>query len=116
MYDRRDTSIVASTGFGKSLIYQFPPVFFKDRVAIVVSPLIALMQDQVDGLNEKGIKATYYCSLQPDKSIHRRFGEFNVVYITPESLLHVKYIEESLKNIQDKICLFAIDEAHVSQL
>lgn len=55
MYDKRDTSIVASTGFGKSLLMQYPPVFL-NKIAVVVSPLISLMQDQVASLKERGIK------------------------------------------------------------
>lgn len=112
MYDHKDTSIVASTGFGKSLIYQFPPVFL-NKVAVVISPLIALMQDQVAGLTEKRINATYYCSVQPDKSVQNRFHQFSVVYITPESLLNNLGVEANVARIQNQICLFAIDEAHV---
>lgn len=120
MFDRRDTSIVASTGFGKSLTYQFPAVAM-NKIAIVISPLISLMHDQVASLQEKGISATFFCSEQPDKSIPSKFANYNVIYLTPEALLypadkyyHSKLVQNNIGSILDKICLFAIDEAHVN--
>lgn len=113
MYDLRDTSIVASTGFGKSLTYQFPAVYF-NKITLVVSPLISLMQDQVASLLEKGIAATYWCSEQLDRNVCYRFHEFTVIYITPDSLLDNTWIRTKLLNLSHKICLIAIDEAHVS--
>lgn len=120
MFDKRDTSIVASTGFGKSLTYQYPPVFM-EKIAIVISPLISLMHDQVASLQERGISATFFCSEQADKTIPSKFENYNVIYLTPEALLndpgkfyHSRLVQSNIGRISDKICLIAIDEAHVS--
>ena len=120
MFDRRDTSIVASTGFGKSLTYQFPAVAL-NKITIVISPLISLMHDQVASLHERGIAATFFCSEQTDKSIPSKFADFNVIYLTPESLLYPgeiyhnsRLVQNNIGKILDKICLIAIDEAHVN--
>lgn len=119
MFDRRDTSIVASTGFGKSLTYQFPAVFL-NKITIVISPLISLMHDQVASLHERGIAATFFCAEQTDKTIPSKFGNYNVIYLTPESLLYPgnmyynsRLVQSNIGKILDKICLIAIDEAHV---
>jgi superfamily II DNA helicase RecQ len=122
IYDKRDTAIVASTGFGKSLTFQFPPVFL-NKIAIVVSPLISLCHDQVQSMLERGIKSTYFNSSQSDRKLPLRFHEFNVIYLTPDALLNCpkRYpgsalVQQHVQRIvdMDKVCLFAIDEAHVS--
>lgn len=109
MYEKRDCCVIASTGFGKSLIYQYPAVFM-NKLAVVISPLVALMQDQVLSLQNKGIKACYFGSQQRDKSL--KMAHHNVVYITPE-YYDLGMGKEKLAKVRRKIILFAIDEAHV---
>lgn len=109
MYEKKDCCVIASTGFGKSLIYQFPSVFMK-KLAIVISPLVALMQDQVYSLQNKGIKACFFGCHQKDKTLE--MADHNIVYITPEYYYYGRGKEE-LAEVRDKIMLFAIDEAHV---
>lgn len=101
------------TGGGKSLCYQIPALIL-DGVAIVVSPLISLMQDQVATLNEIGINARYIASninLDDIKVIKDqiRNNRIKLLYITPERFTSVSFLS-FLKSI--KISLFAIDEAH----
>jgi len=105
------------TGGGKSLCYQIPAVV-RPGTGIVVSPLIALMQDQVDALAAVGIRAGYLNStLTPeevrDVESSLRAGEYDLLYMAPERLVQprtLRLLEES------RVCLFAIDEAHcVSQ-
>lgn len=108
MYDRQDACVIASTGFGKSLIYQFPAVFL-NKLVVVISPLIALMQDQVLSLQSKGVKACFFGSQQPDKSL--RMQDHQIVYITPEFLLGNGKLD--LAEVYQKLLLFAVDEAHV---
>lgn len=110
LYEKRDANIVASTGFGKSLIYQFIPVYL-NKIAFVVSPLISLMQDQTLSLTAKGIKAVLLGSNQDDKTVIDRFHEYNIIYITPE-YLDLDHIKKRITKVKDKICLFAIDESH----
>lgn len=109
MYEKRDCCVIASTGFGKSLIYQYPAVFM-DGIVVVISPLVALMQDQVFSLQSKGIKACYFGSQQMDKTL--LMEDHKIVYITPEYYNRGRG-RVSLKQIRHKILLFAIDEAHV---
>ena len=101
------------TGGGKSLCYQIPAQLL-DGVAIVVSPLIALMQDQVATLLEYGIGAVYLSSaLSPEENqrslLKVRAGQVKLIYLTPERLTNDWFIS-FLQNL--KISLFAIDEAH----
>ena len=105
IYDKRDCLIVAGTGFGKSLIYQFPPVFL-NKIAIVISPLISLMEDQVLSLQKKGIKALD--SIQ--KNPKAKLDNFQFIYLTPEFFDGTG--KEKLCAIKDRICLVAIDECH----
>ena len=112
-----DALVLMPTGGGKSLCYQIPALIRKG-VGIVVSPLIALMQDQVDALAEVGVRAAFLNSTQTFEEIlgvekKMREGNLDLVYIAPERLLTQRCLE--LLNIID-IALFAIDEAHcVSQ-
>lgn len=101
------------TGGGKSLCYQIPALLL-DGVAIVVSPLIALMQDQVATLLEYGISAVYLSSaLAPEENqcslAKIRAGQVKLIYLTPERLTNDWFIS-FLQNL--KVSLFAIDEAH----
>ena len=112
-----DALVLMPTGGGKSLCYQIPALI-RHGVGIVVSPLIALMQDQVDALAEVGVRAAFLNSTQSFDEIlavekQMRDGELDLVYIAPERLLTQRCLE--LLEIVD-IALFAIDEAHcVSQ-
>ncbi|MBC3878300.1 DNA helicase RecQ [Undibacterium sp. FT79W] len=112
-----DALVLMPTGGGKSLCYQIPALI-RHGVGIVVSPLIALMQDQVDALAEVGVRAAFLNSTQSFDEIlavekKMREGELDLVYIAPERLLTQRCLE--LLEVVD-IALFAIDEAHcVSQ-
>ncbi|MBC3884248.1 DNA helicase RecQ [Undibacterium griseum] len=112
-----DALVLMPTGGGKSLCYQIPALI-RSGVGIVVSPLIALMQDQVDALAEVGVRAAFLNSTQSFDEIlavekKMREGELDLVYIAPERLLTQRCLE--LLEIVE-IALFAIDEAHcVSQ-
>jgi len=108
-----NTVVVLPTGGGKSLIYQLPALIL-EGVTIVISPLIALMKDQVDSLERVGIPATFInSSISPAETEKRlaqiKSGYFKIVYIAPERFYNQVFVQE-LKNI--KVSLFAIDEAH----
>ncbi len=112
-----DALVLMPTGGGKSLCYQIPALL-RDGVGVVISPLIALMQDQVDALEEVGVRAAFLNSTQSFEEAMRierlvRSGEIDLVYVAPERLMTPRCLElfES-----SRISLFAIDEAHcVSQ-
>ena len=112
-----DALVLMPTGGGKSLCYQIPALL-RDGVGVVISPLIALMQDQVDALAEVGVRAAFLNSTQTFEETLRiermvRTGELDLVYVAPERLMTPRCLElfESAH-----ISLFAIDEAHcVSQ-
>ena len=112
-----DALVLMPTGGGKSLCYQIPALM-RDGIAIVISPLIALMQDQVSHLEEAGINAAALNSAlsteqRRDIAIRLRQNEIRLLYLAPERLLQ----EHTLAFLQQlPISLFAIDEAHcVSQ-
>jgi ATP-dependent DNA helicase RecQ len=112
-----DALVLMPTGGGKSLCYQIPALL-RHGVGIVISPLIALMQDQVDALAEVGVRAAFLNSTQTFDEAMRterqmRNGELDLVYVAPERLMTPRCLE--LVAACD-IALFAIDEAHcVSQ-
>ena len=112
-----DALVLMPTGGGKSLCYQIPALL-RDGVGVVVSPLIALMQDQVDALAEVGVRAAFLNSTQTyaeAAAIERRVrsGDLDLVYVAPERLMTPRCLELLAAS---KIALFAIDEAHcVSQ-
>ncbi|MEO7761222.1 MAG: RecQ family ATP-dependent DNA helicase, partial [Casimicrobiaceae bacterium] len=112
-----DALVLMPTGGGKSLCYQIPALLRKG-VGVVVSPLIALMQDQVDALAEVGVRAAFLNSTLTGveaAAIERRVrsGDLDLVYVAPERLLTERCL--ALFD-QSPIALFAIDEAHcVSQ-
>jgi ATP-dependent DNA helicase RecQ len=112
-----DALVLMPTGGGKSLCYQIPALV-RRGTGIVVSPLIALMQDQVDALREAGVAAAYLnSSLAADeqRQVERQLlaGELDLLYVAPERLLTGRFLSQ-LENIE--VALFAIDEAHcVSQ-
>jgi ATP-dependent DNA helicase RecQ len=110
---RRDVVVVMPTGSGKSLCYQLPALLL-DGVTLVISPLIALMKDQVDGLVENQIPATFINSvLTPSEQGQRlreiQQGRYKLVYIAPERFRNPGFME----GIQSCcVSLFAVDEAH----
>ena len=112
-----DVVVLMPTGGGKSLCYQIPALI-REGVGIVVSPLIALMQDQVDSMNQLGVKASYLnSSLNYEQSnkveMQLLNSEIDLLYVAPERLVTDRFL-----SLLDKssISLFAIDEAHcVSQ-
>ncbi|KTD18874.1 DNA helicase RecQ [Legionella jordanis] len=109
----QDVLVLMPTGGGKSLCYQIPALVRKG-VAIVVSPLIALMEDQVAALKLQGIKAAYYnSSLSSDEArqvlAQLHASELDLLYIAPERLLTGSFLER-LQSCE--LALFAIDEAH----
>ncbi|MDP2809048.1 MAG: DNA helicase RecQ [Rhodocyclaceae bacterium] len=116
-----DALVLMPTGGGKSLCYQLPAML-RPGCGIVVSPLIALMQDQVDALLQAGVKAAFLnSSLDHEKSaaVERRFlgNELDLLYVAPERLLTERFLGQLDRLVgQNRIALFAIDEAHcVSQ-
>jgi ATP-dependent DNA helicase RecQ len=111
--DKRDTLAVLPTGGGKSLCYQYPAVY-SGSLVIVVSPLIALMRDQVAALTRQGIPAGCLHSGQSEEEKRKVFSDINnggafLLYLSPERVQ-----KEGFQNwIQKRpIALFAIDEAH----
>ena len=105
--------LVAPTGGGKSLVYQLPATILPGTT-IVVSPLIALMQDQVAALLARGVAATYLASTLDGDEIRTRLarlaaGEYDIVYVAPERL-GVGVFAEIASQI--RVPLIAIDEAH----
>ena len=112
-----DVLTLMPTGGGKSLCYQIPAIV-RSGVGVVVSPLIALMKDQVDALQQVGVSAAYlnstqdrYEQMQIEEMV--ALGEVQLLYVAPERLM----MERTLNLLsQSKVSLFAIDEAHcVSQ-
>ncbi len=112
-----DAFVLMPTGSGKSLCYQVPAVILPG-ICVVVSPLIALMQDQVDAVRELGIRAGFLNStLDADEAYGVEAqvagGELDLLYVAPERLVTDGFMRLLARS---KICLFAIDEAHcVSQ-
>ena len=109
----RDGLVVMPTGGGKSLCFQLPALCL-DGVTLVVSPLIALMKDQVDALQQRGIPATMINSTldwpeQRDRIQKMRNGEFKLVYIAPERFRADSFMT-ALSEVN--VSLFAVDEAH----
>jgi ATP-dependent DNA helicase RecQ len=109
----RDGLVVMPTGGGKSLCYQLPAMCLPG-VTIVVSPLIALMKDQVDGLMEKGVDAALINSTlsfgeQQDRIARMRNGEYKLIYVAPERFRAAGFCE-AMKEVE--VSLLAIDEAH----
>ena len=109
---RRDTLVLMPTGGGKSICFQIPALMM-EGTAIVVSPLISLMKDQVEALHANGVMAESLNSansVQADRSIRERCeaGEVKLLYISPERLMaEIPWIRSALK-----VSLFVVDEAH----
>tara|TARA_Y100000385_G_scaffold291027_1_gene366776 strand:- start:1694 stop:3499 length:1806 start_codon:yes stop_codon:yes gene_type:complete len=113
----KDALVLMPTGGGKSLCYQIPALA-RPGCGIVISPLIALMQDQVNAMRELGVRASYLNSTQDTHTaseVERALleGELDLLYIAPERLTQRRMLDLLA---QSSIALFAIDEAHcVSQ-
>ena len=112
---KKDTLAIMPTGGGKSLCYQIPALIF-DGITVVVSPLISLMQDQVDSLTANGVNAVFLNStlewenyLESMNSIRR--GETKILYVSPEGLSSSK-VRELLHDMRVKVSCITIDEAH----
>jgi ATP-dependent DNA helicase RecQ len=114
LLDSRDACVVMPTGGGKSLCYQLPAAMLATQTVVVVSPLIALMQDQMAQLTQMGIAAAVLNSsagADQQAKIMRQAaaGEFRLLYLSPERLARADTVEW-LKRVP--VSLFAIDEAH----
>jgi len=108
-----DTVVVMPTGGGKSLCFQLPALM-REGVTVVVSPLIALMKDQVDALRARGLPATFINSSldfeeQKERIAGVRRGDFKLLYVAPERFRSNHFVE-TLQRAE--ISLFAVDEAH----
>ncbi len=105
--------VIMPTGSGKSLTYQIPALNF-DGLTVVISPLIALMKDQVDGLQKKSIDAAYINSSLNKEERKKRYklvaeGHYRLLYVTPERFRKSEFVEILKKRT---ISLLAVDEAH----
>ena len=110
---QNDVFVLMPTGAGKSLCYQLPSLLF-DGLTIVISPLIALMKDQVDGLLADGISAAFINSSLSYSEIAKRkqslsSNEIKILYMAPERLVMPEFLQ-FLQGL--KVSLFAIDESH----
>lgn len=110
---QKDTVCIMPTGGGKSVCYQIPALMM-EGTTIVVSPLISLMKDQVDALNEMGIRSSFLNSTLSAAEMNKRLkkcenGEYQLLYITPERLQNERFFQ-----LLDRLTipLIAIDEAH----
>jgi ATP-dependent DNA helicase RecQ len=113
VFDKKDVLVLMPTGGGKSICYQIPAITL-EGVAVVVSPLIALMKDQVEGLSANGIPAAFInssLSLDQQRNVENALlaGYVKLLYVSPEKLVSQGF-QPLLKRL--KISLFAIDEAH----
>jgi ATP-dependent DNA helicase RecQ len=111
--ENEDCLALLPTGGGKSVCFQIPALI-KEGICIVVSPLIALMQDQVATLNQKGIKAMALTNVNHYSELERMldnciFGNYKFLYISPERLEN-KLVQARIKSM--KVSLIAVDEAH----
>ncbi|MCB0281270.1 MAG: ATP-dependent DNA helicase RecQ [Calditrichaeota bacterium] len=111
--DGNNALVIMPTGSGKSILYQIPALIFDD-LTVVISPLIALMKDQVDVLRKRNIDAIYINSSLSKKDRESRYkglknGKYKLLYVTPERFRKKEFINV-LKN--RKISLLAVDEAH----
>ena len=113
--DGGDSIVLMPTGGGKSICYQIPGLMSDNGFAIVISPLLALMNDQIDALQQNGVPARALNS-EKNESENRQTldllmqGKVKLLYISPEKLL--SEIDRWSNAITDRICLFAVDEAH----
>lgn len=109
----KNTLVIMPTGAGKSLIYQLAALHLPG-ITLVISPLIALMKDQVDSLDQKNIPATFINSTLPSSEQYKRLkklaeGGYRIIYIAPERLRSLPFLDALGKQ---KVSLLAVDEAH----
>ena len=115
--DGKDSLVVQPTGAGKSICYYLPPLYYK-KTALVISPTISLMADQVAKLTKKGVPATLLGSAQKnDVSMEIKDGQYRVIFTTPESF-YDRVTQTPQRLFQEmaesgRLCLVAIDEAHL---
>ncbi len=116
-----DALVLMPTGAGKSICYQLPSLV-RSGVGVVISPLIALMQNQVDALKQLGVRAAFLNSsldFETAQQVTRKLlsGDIDLIYVAPERLLNANFLSLLDRlNAASSIALFAIDEAHcVSQ-
>ena len=114
----RDVLAIMPTGGGKSLCFQLPAVL-RQGITLVVSPLIALMQDQVRLLHSQGISATFINSSLSAQEISSRIararaGEYKLLYLAPERLLQGEFLNAQLPHLVETpgVCAIVVDEAH----
>lgn len=113
LLDGHHTLVVMPTGSGKSLIFQITALHLPG-MTLVISPLIALMKDQVDSLNRRGIPATFINSSLPPGELNKRLvglarGAYRLAFIAPERLRNLSFLNALASQ---KVSLVAIDEAH----
>ena len=113
VFEGLDSVVLMPTGGGKSVCYQIPAIVL-EGVCVVVSPLIALMKDQVEGLRSNGIEAAFLNSsldYREQQQVENDLfnGKYKLIYVSPEKLVSQNFLP-LLKKI--KICLIAVDEAH----
>ncbi|KAM4824511.1 bifunctional 3'-5' exonuclease/ATP-dependent helicase WRN-like [Urocitellus parryii] len=109
--ERRDNVVVMATGYGKSLCFQYPPVYI-GKIGIVISPLISLMEDQVLQLEMSKVPSCFLGSAQSKNVLEDvKLGKYQIVYMTPEFCLgNLDLLRQLEANIG--ITLIAVDEAH----
>ena len=114
--DGKDCLIIQPTGSGKSLCFQFPPIY-QNKKAIVITPTISLMKDQVTNCREKGIHAVFLGSAQLDKSLEDHAllpdSSESIIFVTPEWISKSPNKEKVQHLVRHKLSLIAIDEAHL---
>ena len=113
--DGGDSIVLMPTGGGKSLCFQIPGLMSEDGFAIVISPLLALMNDQIDALQQNGVPALALNSEKSESENRQTVdllmeGKVKLLYISPEKLL--SEIDRWSSAITERITLFAVDEAH----
>ena len=113
----QDGLVIYPTGSGKSICFYLPPLVTR-KTALVITPTISLMTDQVSRLTAKGISATFLRSAQTDKTIMQvTDGIYSVVFTTPETLIdrstgHPRRAFTKMAE-EKKLCMVALDEAHL---
>ena len=113
--DGGDSIVLMPTGGGKSICYQIPGLMSDNGFVIVISPLLALMNDQIDALQQNGVPARALNSEKSESENRQTMellmqGKVKLLYISPEKLL--SEIDRWSSAITNRICLFAVDEAH----
>ena len=109
----KDSIVLLPTGGGKSVCYQLPALLNQGQT-IVISPLVSLMQDQVNQLNQRGIKSMFFESIGGKNDLYRqlenaRNGNFKIIYFSPERLTSYEFLNQIEKL---PIKGIAVDEAH----